>query len=300
MEYNHILRQSLGFFPTPLIELSRLSKALDGPTIFMKRDDNTGLALGGNKTRKLEFIMGDALAQGADCVITAGAAQSNHCRQTAAAAASLGLECHLVLGGEEPEQTSGNLLLDKIFGSHIHWAGANRKGEDIPKIVEQLTKQGKKPYVIPYGGSNELGALAFVEAFKELESQRESMDVLFTHIVFASSSGATQAGLMLGKKILNSPAQIVGINKTSVETLAKSVLKEKLTWVPAAVKGIIPNATFDLNTRILTATVTLPREGLSSIMPVLKLGVITVPDLPPLLTAQSSAQLVPLSVKLGQ
>ncbi|PWK10137.1 D-cysteine desulfhydrase [Psychrobacter immobilis] len=218
MEYNHIPRQSLGFFPTPLIALSRLSKALDGPTIFMKRDDNTGLALGGNKTRKLEFIMGDALAQGADCVITAGAAQSNHCRQTAAAAASLGLECHLVLGGEEPEQTSGNLLLDKIFGSHIHWAGANRKGEDIPKIVEQLTKQGKKPYVIPYGGSNELGALAFVEAFKELESQRESMDVLFTHIVFASSSGATQAGLMLGKKILNSPAQIVGINIDKGET----------------------------------------------------------------------------------
>lgn len=218
MEYNHIPRQSLGFFPTPLIALSRLSKALDGPTIFMKRDDNTGLALGGNKTRKLEFIMGDALAQGADCVITAGAAQSNHCRQTAAAAASLGLDCHLVLGGEEPEQTSGNLLLDKIFGSHIHWAGANRKGEDIPKIVEQLTKQGKKPYVIPYGGSNELGALAFVEAFKELESQRESMDLSFTHIVFASSSGATQAGLMLGKKILNSPAQIVGINIDKGET----------------------------------------------------------------------------------
>ncbi len=218
MECNHIPRQALGFFPTPLIELSRLSKALDGPTIFMKRDDNTGLALGGNKTRKLEFIMGDALAQGADCVITAGAAQSNHCRQTAAAAASLGLDCHLVLGGEEPEQTSGNLLLDKIFGSHIHWAGANRKGEDIPKIVEQLTKQGKKPYIIPYGGSNELGALAFVEAFKELESQRESMDVSFTHIVFASSSGATQAGLMLGKKILNSPAQIVGINIDKGET----------------------------------------------------------------------------------
>lgn len=218
MEYNHIPRQSLGFFPTPLIALSRLSKALDGPTIFMKRDDNTGLALGGNKTRKLEFIMGDTLAQGADCVITAGAAQSNHCRQTAAAAASLGLDCHLVLGGEEPEQTSGNLLLDKIFGSHIHWAGANRKGEDIPKIVEQLTKQGKKPYIIPYGGSNELGALAFVEAFKELESQRESMDVSFTHIVFASSSGATQAGLMLGKKILNSPAQIVGINIDKGET----------------------------------------------------------------------------------
>ena len=218
MNYDHIARESLGFFPTPLVELSRLSKKLEGPTIFMKRDDNTGLALGGNKTRKLEFIIGDALAKGADTVITAGAAQSNHCRQTAAAAASLGLECHLVLGGKEPEQASGNLLLDKIFGCHIHWAGANRKGEDIPSIVEQLISQGKNPYVVPYGGSNELGALAFVEAFKELESQRDSMDLSFTHIFFASSSGGTQAGLMLGNKIFNSPYQIVGINIDKGET----------------------------------------------------------------------------------
>ena len=218
MNYDHIARESLGFFPTPLVELSRLSKKLDGPTIFMKRDDNTGLALGGNKTRKLEFIIGDALAKGADTIITAGAAQSNHCRQTAAAAASLELECHLVLGGKEPEQASGNLLLDKIFGCHIHWAGANRKGEDIPSIVEQLISQGKKPYVVPYGGSNELGALAFVEAFKELESQRDSMDLSFTHIFFASSSGGTQAGLMLGNKIFNSPYQIVGINIDKGET----------------------------------------------------------------------------------
>ena len=218
MNYDHIARESLGFFPTPLVELSKLSKKLDGPTIFMKRDDNTGLALGGNKTRKLEFIIGDALAKGADTIITAGAAQSNHCRQTAAAAASLGLECHLVLGGKEPEQASGNLLLDKIFGCHIHWAGVNRKGEDIPNIVEQLINQGKKPYVVPYGGSNELGALAFVQAFKELELQRKSMNLSFTHIVFASSSGGTQAGLMLGKKIFNSPCQIVGINIDKGET----------------------------------------------------------------------------------
>ncbi|MGP9711954.1 D-cysteine desulfhydrase family protein [Psychrobacter sp. AOP29-E1-7] len=218
MNYDHIARESLGFFPTPLVELSKLSKKLDGPTIFMKRDDNTGLALGGNKTRKLEFIIGDALAKDADTIITAGAAQSNHCRQTAAAAASLGLECHLVLGGKEPEQASGNLLLDKIFGCHIHWAGVNRKGEDIPNIVEQLINQGKKPYVVPYGGSNELGALAFVQAFKELELQRKSMNLSFTHIVFASSSGGTQAGLMLGKKIFNSPCQIVGINIDKGET----------------------------------------------------------------------------------
>ena len=211
-------RQPLGFFPTPLIELTRLSKALNGPKIYMKRDDNTGLALGGNKTRKLEFIIGDALAKGADTIVTAGAAQSNHCRQTAAAAASLGLECHLVLGGQEPEQLQGNLLLDKIFGCHIHWAGSNRKGEDIPDIVEQLKKEGKKPYIVPYGGSSELGAFAFVEAFRELELQRQERDISFTHIVFASSSGGTQAGLMLGNKIFNSPYQVVGINIDKGET----------------------------------------------------------------------------------
>lgn len=211
-------RQSLGFFPTPLIELTRLSAALNGPKIYMKRDDNTGLALGGNKTRKLEFIIGDALAKGADTIVTAGAAQSNHCRQTAAAAASLGLECHLVLGGHEPKQLQGNLLLDKIFDCHIHWAGSNRKGEDIPQIVEQLKKEGKKPYIVPYGGSSELGAFAFVEAFKELELQRQERDISFTHIVFASSSGGTQAGLMLGNKIFHSPYQIVGINIDKGET----------------------------------------------------------------------------------
>lgn len=218
MQNENIPRESLGFFPTPLVELTKLSKALDGPRIFMKRDDNTGLALGGNKTRKLEFILGDALAQGADTIVTAGAAQSNHCRQTAAAAASLGLECHLVLGGKEPEHFDGNLLLDKIFGCRIHWAGKNRKGEDIPQIVEQLKNDGKKPYVVPYGGSNELGALAFVEALKELEHQCQNMKEPFTHIVFASSSGGTQAGLMLGKKILQSSCQIVGINIDKGET----------------------------------------------------------------------------------
>lgn len=218
MTYMQTPRESLGFFPTPLVELNKLSQALGGPKIFMKRDDNTGLALGGNKTRKLEFILGDALAQGADTIITAGALQSNHCRQTAAAAASLGLECHLVLGGKEPKHFDGNLLLDKVFGCTIHWAGKNRKGEDIPKIVEQLKGKGKKPYVVPYGGSNEHGALAFVEAFKELEQQRQSIDASFTHIVFASSSGGTQAGLMLGKKIFQSSCQLVGMNIDKGET----------------------------------------------------------------------------------
>jgi L-cysteate sulfo-lyase len=218
MNYKDKPRESLGFFPTPLIELKKLSKKLDGPRIFMKRDDNTGLALGGNKTRKLEFILGDALAKGSDTIITAGAAQSNHCRQTAAAAASLGLECHLVLGGEAPDRLDGNLLLDKIFDCHIHWAGKNRKGEDIPEIVEQLKKEKKKVYVIPYGGSNELGAIGFLEAFRELEKQSQELQTSFTHIIFASSSGGTQAGLMLGKKVFESSVELIGINIDKGET----------------------------------------------------------------------------------
>ncbi|RKZ71223.1 MAG: D-cysteine desulfhydrase family protein [Gammaproteobacteria bacterium] len=216
MNLQNFPKISLGFFPTPLVELSRLSKALEGPTIFMKRDDQTGLALGGNKTRKLEYILGDAIAQGCDSIITAGASQSNHCRQTAAAAAKLGLECHLVLGGEQPDKPSGNLLLDNLFGCHIHWAGEHRKGEDIPEIYEQLKATNKRPYIVPYGGSNELGALAFIEASRELDEQ--SKDQSFTHVVFASSSGGTQAGLMLGKKMFGKSYNLVGINIDKDET----------------------------------------------------------------------------------
>ena len=200
---------SLGFFPTPTVRLNRLTEAVGGADIFIKRDDLTGLALGGNKTRKLEYILADALAQGCDTIITAGAAQSNHCRQTAAAAAQLGLVCHLVLGGEAPGQATGNLLLDQLFGSHIHWAGGHRKGEDIPALQAQLTAAGHKPYVVPYGGSNELGAVAFLQASRELLAQTTES---FTHIVFASSSGGTQAGLMLGKVACDQGYQVLGIN----------------------------------------------------------------------------------------
>jgi D-cysteine desulfhydrase len=204
-------KASLGFFPTPIETLPNLSKYLGGPQISIKRDDLTGLALGGNKTRKLEYIIGDAIAQGADTVITAGACQSNHCRQTAAAAAKYQLECHLLLGGKEPDRSSGNLLLDKLFGCHIHWAGKHRKGEDVEKVTKQLIAAGKKPYVIPYGGSNELGAIAFCHAMQEL-SEQSINSPRYSHIVFASSSGGTQAGLMLGERMAEMNSQIVGIS----------------------------------------------------------------------------------------
>lgn len=177
----------------------------------MKRDDQTGLAFGGNKTRKLEFLVGEAIAQGCDTLITGGADQSNHCRQTAAAAAACGLSCHLVLGGQPPSVPNGNLLLNELFGANIHWTGELRKGEKIPEIAEQIRTSGYKPYVVPYGGSNAIGAAGYVEGMEELGKQLSDINKKVTHIVFPTSSGGTQAGLALGKVIFNQQAKLIGI-----------------------------------------------------------------------------------------
>lgn len=217
MPFHHLPRRSLGFFPTPIVELPRLSHSLGGPRILIKRDDQTGLALGGNKTRKLEFLIADALHQNCDCVITAGAAQSNHCRQTAAAAAMVGLECHLVLGGTPPEQANGNLLLDEVLGATIHWTGADRKGEQLNAIASQLQAQDHHPYVIPYGGSNALGAVGFVAAMAELQQQLQAMEQSVDAIVFASSSGGTQAGLTVGRSLLAMDVELIGIRIDKAE-----------------------------------------------------------------------------------
>jgi L-cysteate sulfo-lyase len=211
-------RKNLGFLPTPLVELRSLSKFLSGPRLFIKRDDLTGLAFGGNKTRKLEFLIGEAIASGSDTIVTGGAEQSNHCRQTAAAAAACGLDCHLVLGGEPPSTPNGNLLLDILCNAQIHWSGVLRKGEKIPDIVEELKSKDKKPFVIPYGGSNSTGALGFVDAVRELAIQTSGMKHSFSHIVFPSSSGGTQAGLMVGAKLFNQPFKILGIGIDKGET----------------------------------------------------------------------------------
>jgi D-cysteine desulfhydrase len=204
-------RFSLGFFPTPLTEMPRLSAELGGPRLFIKRDDQTGLALGGNKTRKLEYLVGDALAKGCDTLVSGGAAQSNHCRQTAAAACAAGMGCHLALGGEAPDLPEGNLLLDTLLGAEIHWGGPHRKGEEIPTIVDQLKAEGKTPYVVPYGGSNTTGATGFVAAVGELKAQLARLKQEISHIVFASSSGGTQAGLLVGARLFGLTAKLIGI-----------------------------------------------------------------------------------------
>lgn len=200
-------RQPLGCWPTPVQPLERLSAHLGGPRLWVKRDDLSGLAFGGNKTRKLEFLVGAALAEGCDTLLTAGAAQSNHCRQTAAAAARCGLACHLLLGGEAPPEADGNLLLDHLLGARVHWCGARRKGEDLPELAEQLRRQGRRPCVIPYGGSSALGAVGFAAALRELQAQA----IVPTHIVFASSSGGTHAGLLAGRALTALRAELWGI-----------------------------------------------------------------------------------------
>lgn len=206
----HLLpRIALAHLPTPIDELPRLSQELGGLRLLVKRDDQTGLATGGNKTRKLEFLIADALVQGADMVITAGAAQSNHCRQTAAAAARAGLACVLLLGGEPPATPTGNLLLDQLLGARIQWAGPHRRGERLAEMAEQVRADGHRPYLIPYGGSNPIGATGYVLAMQELSQQLPGIKV--DRIVFASSSGGTQAGLVVGARATGFQGQIIGI-----------------------------------------------------------------------------------------
>lgn len=204
-------RRPLAFLPTPLHPLDRLGAALGGPRLLIKRDDQTGLGLGGNKTRKLEFLVGAALAAGADCLVTAGAAQSNHCRQTAAAAAACGLDCHLLLGGAAADVAQGNVLLDLLFGATLHWCGGDRKGERLAAVVADLRAAGRRPAVIPYGGSNAVGALGYVVAMQELAVQLAATGTQVDAIVFASSSGGTQAGLAVGVHACGVTAELIGI-----------------------------------------------------------------------------------------
>ena len=204
-----IPRIHFAHLPTPIEQLPRLSEALGGPRLLVKRDDQTGLAFGGNKTRKLEFLVAEAQAQGAGMLITAGAVQSNHCRQTAAAAARFGFKCILVLAGDPPEVPSANLLLDGLLGAQIVWAGGRENRDpDLAETFEQAKADGKRPYIVPYGGSNPTGALGYAFAMEEFLGQAVKAD----WIVFASSSGGTQAGLVLGARLFGYPGKLLGIS----------------------------------------------------------------------------------------
>lgn len=206
-------RASLAHLPTPLEEMPRLSAALGGPRLFVKRDDCTGLGTGGNKTRKLEFLVADAQAKGADTLVTNGGVQSNHCRQTAAAAARTGMDCVLVLQRGFSDEETGNLLLDRILGAQVVLIDAAANLADaVAEAAAELERSGKTPYVIPTGGSNGVGAMGYANAIREIAVQAVELGLGFDAIVTASGSGGTQGGLVVGKKLFDQPAQIVGIS----------------------------------------------------------------------------------------
>ncbi|MFN8411490.1 MAG: D-cysteine desulfhydrase family protein [Anaerolineales bacterium] len=218
-----IPRVKFAHLPTPIESLDKLSKALNGPRILVKRDDQTGLAFGGNKTRKLEFLIAEAQEQGADLLISGGALQSNHCRQTAAAAARYGFDCTLVLTGEMPAQASANLLLDQLFGAKIITV-ADRKDRDriLQETFDNAVKAGRKPYLVPYGGSSSTGALGYAFAVEEFINQMVHAD----WIVFGTSSGGTHAGLVLGQRVFGFKGKVLGISIDEPEAQLKTHVSE--------------------------------------------------------------------------
>lgn len=263
-------RVKLCHAPTPLEFMPNLTRELGGPQLWIKRDDCTGVATGGNKNRKLEFLIGDALAHGADHVVTQGAVQSNHVRQTAAASAKFGLKCTAVL--EHRIQTNdadyldnGNVLLDRIFGTAIEYrpGGADMQAA-IEEVGERLRSRGAKPYVIPGGGSNPTGALGYANVALELLSQANELGLRIDRVVHATGSAGTQAGLVAGLEALTSGIRVLGIGvrnpkdrqEANVHRLAEAT-GEKL-----GLKGGIPRTAVEANCDYVGAGYGVPTEGM--------------------------------------
>ena len=222
--------------PTRIEELPRLTEYLNGPKILVKRDDQTGLAFGGNKTRKLEFLVAEALEQGAQTLITGGALQSNHCRQTAAAAARFGLGCILVLNGELPDHPSANLLLDQLFGAEIvAIKDRSLRDQTLQQTYEKAIVEGRKPYLVTYGGSSPTGALGYAFAMKEFMEQNVHAD----WILFGTSSGGTHAGLILGQRVFGFKGQVLGIS-----------IDEPEDWLKSRVSSLASDASEKMGERI--------------------------------------------------
>jgi L-cysteate sulfo-lyase len=229
-------RVALGFLPTPLTPLDRLSESLGGPRIWLKRDDCTGLATGGNKTRKLEYLLADALQEGADTVVTFGAVQSNHARQTAAACAALGLPCHLLLQRKVPwahagYERSANVLFDRLMGADVRIVDPADAAGERDRLLGELERRGALPYLVPVGGSNAIGAMGYARCALELVEQSEAAGFRLTDVMHASSSAGTQAGLLAGFAGLAAdasmePPRVHGINvsEPDPDSLAEAVL----------------------------------------------------------------------------
>jgi L-cysteate sulfo-lyase len=237
-------RQHFAHLPTPLEPMPNLTKLLGGPTLFIKRDDCTGLATGGNKTRKLEFLIGDALAKGADTLVTFGAVQSNHVRQTAAAACRFGLACEALLDRRVPDrdaryETTGNVLFDRMFGAKLDYLPA---GTDMDAAcaerVEAIRSRGGKPYYIPGGGSNSVGALGYVNAALELLQQANERSLPIDCVFHGTGSTGTQSGLVAGLEGANSGIDVLGICVRQKDARLQEAAVHKLASATAEKLGI--------------------------------------------------------------
>jgi L-cysteate sulfo-lyase len=235
-------RARFAHLPTPLEPMPRLSEALGGPRLFVKRDDCTGLAGGGNKTRKLEFLLGAALEAGADTLVTQGAVQSNHVRQTAAAAARFGLKCEVILEERVPTNAvdytaSGNVLLDRLLGAKLrNVAAGSDMNAALETVAEEVRATGGKPYVIPGGGSNPIGALGYVDCAIELVAQANAQGLVIDRIVTATGSAGTHAGLVAGLALIGADIPVLGIGvRAPKETQEANV--HKLAVQTAALLG---------------------------------------------------------------
>jgi len=219
-------RVKIAALPTALEAAPRLGQEI-GVQLFVKRDDNTGLALGGNKARKLEYLVGEALQLGADTLITTGMPQSNHCRMTAAAAAKVGFDCHLVLNSEALSVRQGNLLLNELLGAQVHFVGcedAHLAAARMQELSAELVSIGRKPYIVPLGGSSPVGAAAYISAIEELMAQMPASG--FDYIVHASGSAGTQAGLLAGVKHFGLSTKVIGISVSRPRSrLSREVLE---------------------------------------------------------------------------
>ena len=210
-------RVRIAHLPTPLEPMPRLSEHLGGPEIWIKRDDCTGLSTGGNKTRKLEFLMAEAQEQGADLVMTQGATQSNHARQTAAAAARLGMDCHILLEdrtgyNHENYKFNGNVLLDHLHGATMEGRGPDLDmNAEMEAVADAFREKGRSVYTIPGGGSNPTGALGYVNCALELLGQLADAGLVIDHLLHATGSAGTQAGLVTGLRAMNAGIPLLGI-----------------------------------------------------------------------------------------
>lgn len=249
MQLKGIPRKKLAFLPTPMQKVERLAKKIGVRELYFKRDDQTGLALGGNKARKLEFLMADAMDRGADIVLTMGGPQSNHCRQTAAAARACGLDSILIFGGHEIQEEQGNMLLDKLLLGKWYFSGDLTRDEKMAEVVAELEAAGRKPYCIPIGGSNAVGALGYVNAGLELAHQCREMNIEPDYVFIATGSGGTQAGLMLGLYLGGMKSRVIGISVSgtaeAITEKVNSLLIELGIMLDVDVKGLHRTVVYD-------------------------------------------------------